>query len=53
MERRFSVGAGEQKRVKRERVARFCRITSAFYVHLRLNVCTEIIASVLGVILGN
>lgn len=39
--------------VSEERVARGCRIISAFYVHLRLNVCTEIVASMLGVILGN
>lgn len=51
MERGLSVAAGEQ--VSEERVAMICRIRSAFYVHLRLNVCTETVVSMLGVILGN
>lgn len=36
-----------------ETVAMVCRIGSAFYVHLRLDVSTEIVVSILGVILGN
>lgn len=40
----YGKGSGTAK-VDEERAARICRITRVFYVHLRFNVCTEIVAA--------